>query len=61
MATRVAWEPGTSAITPFRAIVHSELWAVRVNDFPDYPHLYTLLRDGDEIGDFDEWPSAWTR
>ncbi len=61
MATSVDWKAGRNAITPFEAEIDGQLWAVRVNDFPDYPHLYTLLCDGDEIGDFNEWPSSWKR
>jgi hypothetical protein len=35
-------------------------WHVRVNNFPD-DALYTLLIDGREVGDFDEWPPLWVR
>ena len=38
--------------------VGSSRWAVRMNDFPDEP-LYTLFVDGEEIIDFNDWPSGW--
>ena len=33
---------------------------VRVNDFPAEP-LYTLLVDGVEIEDLEDWPSRWVK
>ena len=35
-------------------------WDIRINNFPD-EILYTLLIDGVEIYDFDDWPTAWVK
>jgi hypothetical protein len=33
---------------------------VRVNDFPE-EQLYTLFVNGNEVGNFDDWPEQWVR
>jgi hypothetical protein len=40
-------------------LVH-QVMTIRVNDFPAEP-LYTLLVDGEEVEDLEDWPEAWTR
>jgi hypothetical protein len=37
----------------------SEL-TVRINDFPD-ERLFSLLEEGEQIGDFNDWPRNWER
>jgi hypothetical protein len=44
----------------WRTETESGIWTVRVNDFPE-DHLYTLLINDREIGNFDEWPPQWLR
>jgi hypothetical protein len=45
---------------PLRAIVKGQIWDIRVNEFPDLP-LYSLLIDGIDVMDFDNWPKRWSR
>jgi hypothetical protein len=40
--------------------VDGELWEIRVNDFPA-EHMFTLLIEGREVLDFDDWPESWQR
>lgn len=56
----VCWGRGPTAEFPYQAVVDGSVWSVRVNDFPAQP-LYTLLIDGREVADLDEWPPAWQR
>jgi hypothetical protein len=58
---RVRWMPVSDrTATLWRANVGNDTWSIRVNDFPE-AHLYTLLVDGAEVGDFDDWPGDWIR
>lgn len=45
---------------PLRREENGHSWDIRVNGFPDEP-LYTLLIDGVETADFDNWPKPWRR
>jgi diadenosine tetraphosphate (Ap4A) HIT family hydrolase len=45
---------------PYEAVVGDRRWLLRLNDFPAEP-LYTLLIDGREAQDLEEWPAAWQR
>lgn len=56
----VAWEHTGDGELPYRAAIGERILTVRVNDFPAEP-LYTLLVDGQEIVNLDDWPSAWVR
>jgi hypothetical protein len=56
----VTWRRTGSAEHPYEAEVEGRRWTVRVNDFPAQV-LYTLLVDGVEAEDLEEWPAAWTR
>ena len=56
----VNWIPATDPASVWEAAVGNDLWQVHVNDFPDEA-LYTLYVDGEEVGDFDDWPAAWNR
>ncbi len=56
----VAWRRGGDAEHPYVAEVDGRRWQVRVNDFPAEA-LYTLLVDGREAGNLEEWPEAWRR
>jgi len=33
---------------------------VTINDFPE-ENMYSLIKDGKEIGSFNEWPKKWAR
>ena len=57
---RVVWREGTDPDYPYLAAHAGEQWLVRLNDFPD-ESLFTLIVDGVEVGDFDDWPPAWER
>src|SRR5688572_5446087 len=52
---QVTWEKGTDPRFPYVADFHGEKCVIRINDFPD-EHLYTLIVDGVEIAEFDDWP-----
>ena len=56
----VTWQSVNDPEQPYQAVVSGVTWQIRLNDFPAQP-LYTLLIDGQPIGDVEEWPAAWTR
>lgn len=56
----MAWQRSGDAEFPYQARHEGMLWRVRVNDFPAQA-LYTLLVDGAEWVDFDDWPRCWHR
>ena len=60
VAMFIPWEVTEAINLPLRAEVHGHECFIRVNDFPDEP-LYTLLVDGEEVRDMDEWPVGWPR
>jgi hypothetical protein len=45
---------------PYQAIIDGRRWEIRVNDFPAEP-LYTLMIDGQEALDLEDWPTLWKR
>ena len=57
----VHWKETGDAEFPFQARVDGGVWQIRVNGFPDDEHVYTLLIDGRESVDFDEWPASWKK
>jgi hypothetical protein len=56
----IEWKDTHDIEAPYVASVNGQFWKIRVNDFPD-EHLFTLLVDGREVEDFDDWPAAWVR
>ncbi len=60
LAVSVRWKPTGKPEFPYKAIVDGEVWTVRVNDFP-VEELYTLIIDGQEMVEFNDWPKAWKR
>lgn len=60
LARAVAWSRTGLAEFPYAAVVGGDQWRVRINDFP-VQALYTLMVNGAEIVDFDDWPPAWRR
>lgn len=59
-AVPIAWQHSGDGEYPYHAEVDGRALAVRVNDFPAEP-LYTLIVDGAESVDLDDWPSVWRR
>ncbi len=45
---------------PYRSALNGRFLVVRVNDFPAEP-MYTLLVDGNEYEDLEDWPNRWSR
>ncbi|ACU75471.1 hypothetical protein Caci_6625 [Catenulispora acidiphila DSM 44928] len=59
-AETLAWERTDDGEFPFAAVYDGQQLRIRVNDFPAEP-LYTLIADGREAVDLDDWPAAWSR
>src|SRR5258706_15908385 len=59
-APPIRWEPSGDGEFPYHAEIDGRSLTVRVNDFPVEP-LYTLLVDGAELVDLDDWPPVWRR
>lgn len=59
-ATPLVWERTGDGEFPYRIQVKGSTLTLRVNDFPAEP-LYTLLVDGQEVEDLEDWPPAWVR
>ncbi len=58
---RLSWRKTRDVDHPWETIVDGRVWRIRLGDFPA-EKAYTLLVNDDEIGSFDDWPSAtWTR
>jgi hypothetical protein len=61
LARTLSWRKTRDVDHPWETIVDGRIWRVRLGDFPA-EKAYTLLVDDEEIGSFDDWPSAtWTR
>jgi hypothetical protein len=56
----VEWHETGDLTLPWDAYPDGRHWRIRLNDFPD-DHMYTLLVEGVELGEFDNWPEAWNR
>ncbi len=56
----VVWSHTGDGEFPYEADVHGRRFTIRVNDFPAEP-LYTLIADGRELLDLEDWPSRWVR
>ncbi|MEU7874056.1 hypothetical protein [Dactylosporangium sp. NPDC049140] len=56
----IAWEHSGDGEFPYHAEVDGRTLTVRVNDFPAEP-VYTLIVDGAELADLDDWPRSWRR
>ena len=59
-ASPLVWERTGDGEYPYRTRASECTLTLRVNDFPAEP-LYTLLVDGQEIEDLEDWPPAWVR
>jgi hypothetical protein len=58
--TRLVWEHTGDGEMPFRTNVGERVLTIRVNDFPAEP-IYSLLVDGEQVEDLDDWPGTWVR
>ncbi len=56
----IAWNLTDDPDLPYRAFHEGQELFVRLNDFPA-EHLYTLIADGREITNFDDWTAVWSR
>jgi hypothetical protein len=45
---------------PYELRSDGHVWQIRINDFPAEP-MYTLLIDGKEIDNLDDWPTVWKK
>jgi hypothetical protein len=60
LAEFTVWGRTRDLEIPWEADRGGHHWQVRLNDFPD-DYMYTLLIDGNVVGDFHDWPQAWDR
>ncbi len=60
LAEKITWQKTADPKNPYSAEFEGEKCVIRLNDFPD-EHLYTLIVDGVEIIEFDDWSAQWTR
>jgi hypothetical protein len=60
LTRRVTWRKGPDPEFIYIAVVGDEHWVIRLGDFPAEP-LYTLMVDGEDVLEFDDWPPAWQR
>ncbi|MDB5859938.1 MAG: hypothetical protein JWQ76_3627 [Ramlibacter sp.] len=56
----VKWRETDDPDFPYEMNRDQVLWKIRINDFPDEP-LYSLMRNGVQMADFDDWPPHWER
>lgn len=57
---QISWEKTIDLEFPYQANIANKTWALRINDWPDYP-MWTLLIDDKAIITFDDtdWPETW--
>jgi len=60
LSEKIAWKATNNPEYPYRAFHEGRQLLIRLNDFPA-EHLYTLIADGKETINFDEWASTWCR
>lgn len=60
VAADIAWSRTGDGEFPYRAEFRGRVLTLRVNDFPAEP-LYSVICDGQNLGDLEDWPPAWTR
>ncbi|GAA1023954.1 hypothetical protein Aple_091320 [Acrocarpospora pleiomorpha] len=59
-ATAIGWAHTGDGEFPYQASAGADALLIRVNDFPAEP-LYTLIVNGHEHLDLEDWPAAWAR
>lgn len=57
LAEKIVWQKTDDPKQPYVAEFEGEKCVIRLNDFPD-EHLYTLIVNGVEVADFDDWPAS---
>jgi hypothetical protein len=60
VAAAIAWSRTGDGEFPYRAEFRGCMLTLRVNDFPAEP-LYSVLCEGQNLGDLEDWPSTWVR
>lgn len=60
LATPMVWAHTGDGLVPYTTTNDDRIFRIRINDFPEEP-LYTLMFDGEEITDLEDWPEQWTR
>jgi uncharacterized protein YjaG (DUF416 family) len=60
LARALSWKSTGDASYPWAAEVDGNIWRIRINDFPD-ELMYSLIIDGENAGDFHDWPEIWQR
>lgn len=60
LSQNISWEETGNAFFPYEANVDGKHLSIRLNDFPE-ESLYTLIVDGEEVCDFDDWLDNWQR
>ncbi len=60
LGEKIDWKRTTDPHYPFAAEFEGEQCVIRLNDFPE-EHLYTLIVNGKEVADFDDWSAEWKR
>src|SRR5437588_10582633 len=56
----IVWSEQEDVEYPYIALLKGKALRLRLNDFPNQ-HLYTLVVEGENNLDFDDWPRAWRR
>lgn len=54
----IIWEKSADPERPFVGSFAGQKCAIRLNNFP-VENLYTLIVNGKEVADFDDWPNQW--
>ena len=60
MKLELIWEKTTDSEFPYRVLIGTNIYCVRINNFPE-EEMFTLLENGLEAFSFDNWPKLWTR
>jgi hypothetical protein len=60
LVTPIAWEDTRNPEFPYRSFIAGRWWVMRINDFPAEP-LYTLMIEGQEALDLEDWPAIWKK
>ena len=56
----IDWERTLDGEYPYRTTISGKRCTIRVNNFPAEP-IYTLLIDGQDALDLEDWPAVWTK